>query len=298
MGDSAGKKFLDKIGAAFFNHCYARTKKLSFDQIERRAKIYSDIYCRLDKKRINFAACNMKAAFGGEYTDCEIGKMIKEVVFNFIVEFYMFFNLGNKPREEVLKMVEFEGKENLDKAMAENNGVIFLTAHFGNWEMLARRLCAENLKISVIARDSDHVGITDITNDIRNSGGYSVYSKDRPLLGIIKALRRKECVGILPDQSNEDGIWVDFFGRPAKTAAGPAIFSLKTGAPIVPVFCVREAMGKYKLIAYPKISFDKTDNYDEDVKNLTQKCNDVIEAEIRKYPTSWLWIHNRWKSYS
>lgn len=294
MGDSAEKKILDKIGAGFFRFYYDRVRKMSYKQIDRKAKFYSSLYSHLDKKRIETATENLKKAFG-EKSDTEISKMIKEVLYNFVVEFYMFFKEGQKPYTETAKLVDFAGKENIEKYQKEGKGVILLTAHIGNWEILARKLCAEGYKVSVIARDSDHTSMTDITNQIRNNGGYSVYSKDRPVIGIIKALKRGECIGILPDQNNDEGIWVEFFGRPAQTAAGTAVFSLKTETPIVPVFCIREQLGKYRLEAWPAIEFDKTDNFDEDVKNLTQKCNDVLEKGIRKYPTSWLWIHNRWK---
>ena len=160
---------------------------------------------------------------------------------------------------------------------------------------MSRRLCDFGLTISVIARDSDHTGMTEVTNNIRNKGGYSVYSKDRPLLGIVKALRRNELIGILPDQNNDEGIVVNFFGIPAKTAIGPAVLSLKTGAPIVPVFAVREELGKYRLEILPPVQYEPCGDKDKDIENLTQICNDVIEEEIRKYPSSWLWLHNRWR---
>lgn len=297
MSDTPFKIFTDKLGSAFFNHCYKRTKSLSFKQIHNRAKFFSNLYCKIDKRRIEFAFKNMKEAFGNKYSDTELKSMVKEVLYNFIVEFYMFFNIGHKPKEYIKEIVTIEHKEYLEEALAMSKGVILLTAHMGNWELLARRLCLEGLQISVIARDSDHVGITEITNKIRENGGYSVYSKDRPLLGIIKALKRQECIGILPDQSNDEGIWVNFFNRPAKTATGPAAFSLKTGAPILPVFAIREDLGKYRLDILPILKYEPMGDFQEDVKNLTQICNDAIEKEIRENPTSWLWIHNRWKSY-
>lgn len=294
MIDDFGKKLLDRIGAAFFENHYNRVRKMSLKQIDRKARFYSGLYSFLDRKRIRIASDNIRQAYGN-ISDKEIIRMVKEVLYNFVVEFYMFFREGQKSFEETAKIVDFAGKENIDKFQREGKGVILLTAHIGNWEILARKLCAEGYKVSVIARDSDHTSMTEITNQIRNNGGYSVYSKDRPVIGIIKALKRGECIGILPDQNNDEGVWVKFFGRPAQTATGPAVFSLKTDTPIVPVFCIREQLGKYRLETWEAIEFDKTDNFDEDVKNLTQKCNDVLEEGIRKYPTSWLWIHNRWK---
>ena len=288
---------LNKFGADMFKHYYNRTKDLSLKQIDRRARFLSNLYYKIDKKRMDIARNNMKIAFGDKYSSKEIEQLIKDCLYNFCVEFFMFFTIGHKPKDVIREMFTYEHKDYVDEALAMGKGVIFLTGHIGNWEFLARRLCYDGIILSVIARDSDHVGITEVTNNIRNSGGYSVYSKDRPLMGIIKALKRKETIGILPDQSNEDGIWVKFFGADAKTAAGTAMFSLKTGAPIVPVFAIRESLGKYRLDAYPMIKYEPTGNMDEDVKNLTQLCNDALEKEIRENPSSWLWIHNRFKPY-
>ena len=295
MSDSAIKKSIDKIGSAFFKHTYNKAKTMTYAQIDRRAKFLSKLYYMIDKRRMNIAKNNMKRAFGDLYSQKEIDGQVKEMLYNFVVEYYMFFVIDHKSKEEMRDMISVSHKEYLDEASSKGRGIILLTGHLGNWELLARRLCSEGLTISVIARDSDHTGMTEVTNNIRNKGGYSVYSKDRPLLGIIKALRRNELIGILPDQNNNEGIWVKFFGMPAKTAPGPAVLSLKTGAPIVPVFAIREELGKYRLDILPPIKYEPCGDKEKDIENLTQLCNDVLEKEIRENPTSWLWLHNRWR---
>ncbi|MBQ7256113.1 MAG: lysophospholipid acyltransferase family protein [Abditibacteriota bacterium] len=268
---------------------------MTYAQIHRRAKFLSRFYYMIDKRRMNIAKNNIKRAFGDLYSDKEVTEMVKEMLYNFVVEYYMFFAIDHKSKDEVKEMISFEHQEYLDEALSKNRGAIILTAHMGNWELLARRLCCDGLSLSVIARDSDHTGITTVTNKIRNNGGYSVYSKDRPVLGIVKALRKNELIGILPDQNNDDGIWVKFFGMPAKTAIGPAVISLKTGAPMLPACVIREDLGKYKLEMEPEIKFEPTGDKDKDIEALTQIVNDVLEKMIRKYPTSWLWVHDRWK---
>ena len=295
MGDSAIKKSIDRLGSAFFNYQYNRIKKLSYVQIDRRARFLSKLYYIIDKRRMKIAKSNLKKAFGDKYSNQEINDIVKQMLYNFVVEFYMFFAVDNKPNEEIMNMLDVINLEYVHKASEKGKGVIMLTAHLGNWELPARMLTNFGFTLNVIARDSDHTGITTVTNNIRNNGGYSVYSKDRPLLGIVKALRRGELIAILPDQNNDDGIWVKFFGIPAKTAVGPAVLSLKTGAPIVPIFCKRESLGKYRIEIKPEIDYTPLGDKDKDIENLTQICNDVIEKEIREYPASWLWLHNRWK---
>lgn len=295
MSNKFIKKLGNDIGEQFFKLLFKNAPKMTYATIEKKSKFISSLFYLLCKKRIKNATNNIKLAFGDKYSAKEIKAMVKEVTFNFVVEFYMFFYIAGKSKDEVGQMVEFEGKEYIDEVLEDKKGCIFLTAHFGNWEILARKLCIEGYIVNVIARDSDNVGMTDITSEIRNDGGYNVFSRDQSLVGIVKALRRNECLGILPDQHSYEGIWVNFFGRKAKTSVGTATFALRTGAKIVPIFCHRAEMGKYKLIAYPSLEYKKTGDDKEDIRNLTQLINDTLENHIRKYPTSWLWIHNRWK---
>ena len=241
------------------------------------------------------ALANLRAAFGAEKTEVEIRRIAKQVFRHFArgaIEF--FYLLALKP-EQIDAMIELEGREHLDKALAEGNGCMIITAHYGNWELLARKLVIQGYKVNVIARDSDDPGMTGITTRIRESGGYQVFDKDQPLIGAMRALRRNEILGILPDQNDSHGIFADFFGRPVATATGPAVFSLKSGAPLVPVFAPRMPDGRYKATAYPRIEFTPTGDETADIRELTALVNKVIEREVRANPGQWLWLHDRWK---
>ena len=191
--------------------------------------------------------------------------------------------------------METEGFDNLDKALAEGKGCIIITAHYGNWDLVARKLVICGYKVNVIARDSDDPGITGITTRIRESGGYRVFDRDQPIIGAFRCLKNNECLGILPDQNDADGIVVSFFGKPAATATGPAVLGLKSGAALVPVFCRSMGGGRYRAIAKPRIEFLPSGNHDADVRRLTELVNLAIEEEVRSNPTQWLWLHDRWK---
>ena len=142
----------------------------------------------------------------------------------------------------------------------------------------------------------DHPGITGITTRIRESGGYRVFDKDQPIIGAFRCLKKNEVLGILPDQNESDGVFVDYFGRPAATATGPAVLSLRSGAPMVPFFAHRLPDGRYLARAYPRIEFEPSGDEERDIRDLTALFTAAIEREVRQHPTQWLWLHDRWKS--
>jgi KDO2-lipid IV(A) lauroyltransferase len=206
-----------------------------------------------------------------------------------------FFHLLHLPAEELGDWITIEGTEHLDAALAKGHGVILITAHFGNWEVFARKLVLLGYPVNVIARDSDDPGMTGIGNAVRQSGGYRVLPRDDAALPAMRCLRKNELLGILPDQNTWSGIFVDFFGRPVATATGPAVFALRSGAPIVCGFARRDESGRFGAVIYPPLEVSMSGDEDTDIQRLTEAFTDVIEDEIRKYPEQWLWVHDRWR---
>lgn len=244
----------------------------------------------------NLVIRQMTQALGDMYTPEQIRKMARQVFVHFTCEALQFFRMLSLDTKTIDRMVQGVGLENVASALAEGKGCIVLTAHFGNWEMLARKLVSQGWPLSVIARDSDDPGMTGIATRIREHGGYAVYDKDQPIIGAFRRLKQNEILGILPDQNDYDGIEVEFFGKTALSAIGPAVLSLKSGAALVPAFCEKTADDRYTLTAYPKIEYTPTGDHDADVKNLTQLVMNALEQGIRKNPAQWLWLHNRWKT--
>ena len=111
-------------------------------------------------------------------------------------------------------------------------------------------------------------------------------------------LRQNKIVGIMGDQnmSTREGIFVEFFGRPACTTVGLAFMALKTGAPLIPAFMIRMKNGKYKFVIEPAVDISNTGNFQADVKENTQRFTRIIERYVRLYPEQWFWLHQRWKT--
>ncbi len=290
------KRAVNRLGQTTFEAFARYTYRLSPETMMKRSRALALFYYCFGKRRIKAARKNLFLAFGDAYSEKERNGIIKETLTNFVYEFFMFFWLDKKGLAAI--DVDVEGEENMRGACARGKGVIFLTAHLGNWEILGRKIADMGVGLSVVARNSDRADTTELTNRIRNSGGYKVYDKNASLSGIIHLLRNGEGLGILPDQHDYKGIDSRFFGLPAKTSVGTAAFSLQTGASIVPCFCVRNGLLKYTVSFYPPIEFDPSGDREKDRAALTQLVNDAIEQEIRRHPSSWLWIHDRWKEYT
>ena len=244
----------------------------------------------------NVALRNLRAAYGSEMTDRQIKSLAKRVFKHFTTGALEFFYLFSQTPEHVDAMIDVKGREHIDNALAQGRGCIVLTAHYGNWELLARKFVLLGYRVNVIARDSDDPGMTGIATRIRESAGYRVFDKDQPIIGAFRCLKNNEILGILPDQNESGGVFVDFFSRPVATATGPAVLSLRSGAPIVPVFAPKMPDGRYMATAYPAIDFTPSPDREKDTLDLTALVTQAIEREVRSNPSQWLWLHDRWKN--
>ena len=240
---------------------------------------------------------NLRRAYGGQWDERRIESVARDSFRNLgitLVEFFL-----RQPRitmEEVEQEVRFEGQEHYEAAFARGKGVILITGHYGNWEMMGPRLARAGYQVSAVSRTADDPGLEHMIESIRTRCGLLQIPRRQAARQGLAALRRNEILAILIDQNAaEGGVFVPFFGYPASTATGPAVFALKTGAALLPTFCVREADGTHRMIARPPIYPEPTGDREADVLRLTAEVTRSIEQQIRERPELWSWLHNRWK---
>lgn len=253
-----------------------------------------DALYTVSKKLRTVALANLTRVYGGVWSDKQILQTARKVFRNFGRTAVEFIKLPYMHPDEIRMLVKIEGLECMFRALEAGRGCILITAHYGNWEMLGARLVLEGLKMNVLARTADDSLTDRFINGIRSRVGLNVLSRGGSLIPVLRALRRNEVVGILLDQNFVNGIFVDFFGKPAATATGPAELAIRTGAPVVSGFIERQAdnthLARIELIELP--SFD---NYEENVMAATQIFTKIIEDAVRRRPDQWMWFHNRWK---
>jgi Kdo2-lipid IVA lauroyltransferase/acyltransferase len=197
---------------------------------------------------------------------------------------------------EMLARVEFEGEEHVRAAHAQGRGVLFVTGHFGYWELQAMVHALRLRPMAVVARALDNPPLNALLERIRTRTGNSVIYRQGTLRRILRTLQAGDGVGILIDQHimTRDAIYVDFFNRPAATTAAVAMLALRTGAPIVPLFALPLGAGRYRMVYEHPVVPPASDGADA-VQDLTQRCTDVLEMYVRRNPELWLWMHRRWR---
>ena len=201
-------------------------------------------------------------------------------------------------RDNVERLIVYDGFEHYQHAQAQGKGVLFLTAHFGNWELssFAHSLYGHALNFAV--RQMDNPLLDAMILRYRCLSGGKPIEKNDFARRALQALKQGEAVGMLMDTNMlaTEGIFVNFFGKPACTTTGPARLARKTGAALVLGLAIWDAnLGKYRLRFEP-VSWIKHENAEEEIRLNTANFTLLIEEYIRRYPDQWLWVHRRWKT--
>jgi KDO2-lipid IV(A) lauroyltransferase len=240
---------------------------------------------------------NLRRAFPEKSTD-EIIATAKGVYRTLGIVAADFFDIPSLTKENIGDLVDVQGLENLKKALEKNKGVLMFGAHFGNWELGAAAMPIMLKPLAVIYRPLDNSILDNLVLQVRSSTGNTPVRKDRAMLQMLRSLKRNEILGILIDQNVawQEGVFVDFFGRPACTTNGLALLALRTKAPVIPAYVVRLENGRYRLVIKEEMQVIRTGGDDADILINTQNFTSVIEDTIRKNPDQWLWIHQRWKT--
>ncbi len=202
-------------------------------------------------------------------------------------------------RENIAKWIRYEGFEHFEQALARGKGVLFLTAHLGNWELSALAHALYGHPMHILVRPLDNPRLDRLVTRCRTLAGNRIIEKTSSPRRIFEALAANEAVGILADQnaSLEEGVFVDFFGIKACASSGLAKIALRTSAPVIPGFALwQPEEGRYVLRFWPPIEMIVTGDAEADVQANTQRMHSVLEAIVRQYPDQWLWIHRRWKT--
>src|SRR5579864_4643015 len=202
-------------------------------------------------------------------------------------------------RENVDQVVVYDGIENYERAYARGKGVLFLTAHFGAWELSAFAHSLHGHWLHIVMRPMDNLYLDRMIEHYRTMHGNKTVAKDDFVRGLLAAMKAGETVGILMDtnMTPPQGVFVNFFGIPACTASGLARIALRTDAAVVPGFTIWDpALRKYRLRFDPAINLVRTGDDDADAIANTALFTKVIEDYVRRFPDQWLWVHRRWKT--
>ena len=255
------------------------------------------LFYRLVPRQRLIALHNLRMAFPDKRMDEIIG-ITRGVYRNVALVAADFFIIPDLTKERIDELISVEGLDKYHRASEKGKGILMFGAHFGNWELGAAAAALLMKPVMVIYRPLDNKNLDALVNRVRSSTGNTPQPKERAMRSMLRFLKDNGIIGILIDQNVDwyEGTFVDFFDRPACTTDGLALLALHTGAPVMPVFLVRENGFRYRLIIGDEVEIIKTGDRDTDVRVNTQNFTRVIEETVRRYPDQWLWIHQRWKT--
>ena len=194
-------------------------------------------------------------------------------------------------------LVRVHGEKNLDDALACGKGVMFITAHLGNWEYAASLFAKHGYPINGLVAEQRDERITALIEEIRVVSKVKVLYKNSDLKKMMQLLRRGELIAVPIDQDARDkGILSPFLGIPASTPTGVAKLADKFDCKVVAGFCVKAEDGIYDFYLLPALESEDGKRFGEDVQKSIDRCNEVISEWIRKYPEQWMWLYPRWES--
>lgn len=255
-------------------------------------------YClhTVSRRRRKIAMDNLGLAFPDKSLS-ERAKLCRQIFVNLGMSVFEIFWSYRLDQKSFSRFFRIEGREYVDKAYAQGRGILSLTAHFGNWEELVVVNAMLDYPASILYRPLDFPPLERLITKMRGRFGARPIPRKKSLRQVIRALGEKHMIGILFDQrvGKKEAVYVPFFGHPVSCSNGLALLALKTKAPVVPAFLVREKDG-FCAQFLPEIPLIETGDKFKDIKQNTVQYNRVMEKMIRRYPEQWFWVHRRWRS--
>jgi KDO2-lipid IV(A) lauroyltransferase len=263
--------------------------------VERAGALLGVAVYMFDGVHRRIARSNVAAAFPGR-SAAEQRVIVRGAFAHFGRLLFGLLKFSTLTSRAMLARVEFEGEERVRQAYAQGKGVLFVTGHFGFWELQAMVHALRLRPMAVVARALDNRALNDLLERIRTRTGNTVIYRQGTIRRVLRLLHAGEGVGVLIDQhiQSRDAIYVDFFNRPAATTSVVAALALRTGAPVVPLFALPLGGGRYRMIYEHPIQPPSQGAADA-VHEFTQRCTDVLEMYVRRHPELWLWMHRRWR---
>jgi KDO2-lipid IV(A) lauroyltransferase len=240
---------------------------------------------------------NLRLAFP-DLSALQANRVARRASQNAAMTFCEFLHLRAASEAELREYSWIEGREHIEAGLARGRGVILLTGHLGNWEVMGARAALE-MPLTVIARPRSNRAIHRHIESIRAKSKVHVISRFDTGRAPLKVLRANELLGILPDQYEKDGPLLPFFGHPTRVVTALARLAILSGATVAPAFGVRRepwlSDGRIMARVFPAFQIEKDEDRHSAAERGTRRVLDELEKVITAHPDQWLWMHRRWR---
>ncbi|MDE3059066.1 MAG: lysophospholipid acyltransferase family protein [Bacteroidota bacterium] len=239
---------------------------------------------------------NLRHAFP-EKSEREINIIARRAYQNFFISMLEVFWFSRFTPKKVRGIIVADDLSKMDEALSKGRGLIMLGGHFGNWELVALSVgVLSGHPLTIIVKEQRNKFVDRFMNSARTMFGNKVVVMDKAPREILRELRDNGVVAMLADQSGpQEGIFVRYFDRPAAAHKGPAVFSVRSGAPIIMAFLIRQGHGRYRIDLADVDTETLTGTEEEKIRELTRRHTVLLEQYVTRYPDHWLWMHKRWK---
>ena len=227
----------------------------------------------------------------------EIRRIVQRMYAHLGMNLFEFCRVGGANDRFYRERIQVENESLVTQALERKRGLLVLTAHMGNWDLLSSLAPRLGLPLTIITKRIKNQAVNDYWMRRREGWGLRFVPARNSYRQCLSALKRNELVGFILDQNmiRSEGIFVDFLGRAACTTPGLAYMSAQSGAPVLPAFMIREPRGHHRALVLPPID-PPPGRKPETIALYTQRYTRVIEDVIRQYPEQWIWLHRRWRT--
>jgi KDO2-lipid IV(A) lauroyltransferase len=274
-------------------------ERLPRDLALKLARMIGEIAAILDVKERRLAEENLRRAYGSGWSELKIRLVARDCFVKIALNTADVIQSRNWTAEDLERLVDVEGMEYFDEALSRGKGLVAVTGHIGNFELMAAWFSAvKGISLSVIGRRLYDDRLDALVVENRERFGMENIPSDAPAKKVLAALKSNRVLGVLIDldSSRIAGEFAAFFGIPARTPSGPIAIGRQSRSPAVPLAMFRTADDRYKVKILPIIEIPRTANRETDVLQTLKRCNRALEKLINYDPTQWVWIHDRWRS--
>jgi KDO2-lipid IV(A) lauroyltransferase len=262
------------------------------------AEFFGRVWFQVDRRHRQIALSNLRIAWGNELSENERRTIARRNFIHLARVLLELPYLRKLTPDDLDGFVAFHGIEHLKGALEKGRGVLVLASHFGNWELMALAFSLRYRPINIVVRPLDNPLLDNLIAKIRIRGGNQLIPKKGSARKMLRLLAAGEVVALLLDQNAAwyEGVFIPFFNKIACTNKALSSIALRTGAPVIPAFNVRQPEGSYQIFFQPEVVLDRSGDATRDVEENTAKFNKTIETYVRRYPEQWFWVHQRWKT--
>lgn len=239
---------------------------------------------------------HLTLAFGEEKSKKEIKRLARKVFLHFATAGVDAIRIPIFIKNGMDRYIKADNMHYLENAYKNGKGMILLTGHFGNWELMGAWLAWKKYPLHVVGASNSNPRLKELIVKERRNDGYVSITRAKETRKIIKTLKKGYPLGILIDQDTRvKGVFVDFFNKKANTPIGPILLARRYNVPIIPLFMHIEKDLTYHVECFKPLVLSDTGDTEKDILADAQQCNDMYEKIIREHPEQWVWMHRRWK---